>query len=533
MKRAAIVLGAVAATAVLAQGCNGFGTIGQGKRLVVTLRQGNPGTVDQPLPISVAQPTTFTVDITAQLPDGSTDTTFNGYVNVSIQPGTVSDLNVRNVQLQNGVVQGVVIPTVAAFGQAHIWADDLGYVPAAPDRQPPPQCSDGIDNNNNGLIDYPADPGCYAPVDDTEDLGTYASGASDTLYFELPRVQLVRGYDPKNDGNGNATAFPHTQVDIDTGWRGGSSYAFSTVVIGLTSAGFYAQDLQDDQNPAPGYGGIYAYNFSTPTNMRVCDRLQGLSGEASDFYGFTELNYPTWQLEFYDPRARGCLVPEPARLYAADIFNDNRLWQLEATLVRVQSADATQFHIGAHFGPGDVPEVNGTYVPGQDASNCDYDHNGKINYSDSGSTPSEADCAAACNGTSSAAPLDMECSEYSQYASQNNFEFVVNDTENACSKPTDCSSAFSCVNGYCFAQARIQANAAASNTFNPLVYRGKTLVAFTGLLSYFSGGTQFTMNARCDDDIVTGDNGNTEPKSSDQACVHARTDIELNQATGQ
>jgi hypothetical protein len=501
-----LVLGAVAAIGPACQGS--FTTIGAGKRLVVEIKNGATGTADQPIPISVFQATPFTIDITAQLPDGSTDTSFNGFVNVISQPGTISDLNVRNVQLQNGVASGVVVPVVAAFGETHIWADDLGYTPVAPSRNPPPECSDGIDNNHNGLIDYPADPGCYAPVDDTEDLGTYASGASETIYFQLPRIALVRGYDPQNNGNGNATAFPNTQVSIDTGWRGASSYAFSTVVIGLTSAGFYAQDLQTDlPQPPPGFGGIYAYNFSTPVFMRVCDRLQVLSGTSSDFYGFTELNYPTWQLEYWDPTVRPCLVPEPTVLGVVDLTNDDRLWQVEATLVRVETAGSVNVHVGHDFGPQDVPIVNGVYTPSSDASNCDYDHNGKINYADGANTPSEANCAAACNGTSTAAPTDFECSEYSQYASQNNFEFIV----------TDSSSGLS---------ARVQANAAAADLFNPVASRGNTITSFTGLVSYFSGGTQFTLNARCEDDIVTDPNGS--PLTSNVACVHPRTSSDIN-----
>ncbi len=31
-----------------------------------------------------------------------------------------------------------------------------------------PECSDGIDNDGDGLIDYPADPGCESPEDDDE-----------------------------------------------------------------------------------------------------------------------------------------------------------------------------------------------------------------------------------------------------------------------------------------------------------------------------------------------------------------------------
>jgi hypothetical protein len=241
--------------------------------------------------------------------------------------------------------------------------------------------------------------------------------------------------------------------------------------------------------------------------MRVCDRLQVLSGTSSDFYGFTELNYPAWQLEYWDPTVRPCLVPEPTVLGVTDVTNDDRLWQLEATLVRLQTAGTVSFHVAHDFGPQDVPIVNGVYTPSEDASNCDYDHNGKINYEDGADTPSEANCAAACNGTSAAAPTDFECSEYSQYASEDGFEFIV----------TDSSSGLS---------ARIEADASADDVFDPVASRGQTLTAFTGLVSYFSGGTQFTINARCADDVITDPNGS--PLTSNVACVHPRTASDIN-----
>jgi hypothetical protein len=514
MKRAAICTATLVAFALVAGACqSGFPTIGLGKRLVVTITQGNVGTPDEKLPISVVTTTPFTVTIGAELPDGTVDTSFNGYVNVLVQPGTISDLNVRNVQLQNGSITGVVVPVVAAFGETHIWADDLGYEPASPTSAP--QCSDGKDNNNNGLIDYPADPGCYAPVDNTEDLGTYASGASETLYFQLPRIQLVRGLDPANNGNGNATLFPNTQVSIDTGWRGGTSYAFSTVVVGLGSAGFYAQDLQTDEQPAPGYGGVYAYNFSTPVDMRVCDRLQVFSGTAADFYGYTELNYPTWQLEYWDPTLRPCLVPEATELAVGDLNNNNRLWQLESTLARIETAGTVTVQIASHFGAEDVPYTGtgsaAVYTPSTTASNCDYDHNGKINFTDASNTPSEANCAAVCVGNSSLAPTDYQCSEYSSFASESDFVFIV----------TDSSTGL---------KARIQADASAADLFDPVADRGQTVRAFTGIVSYFSGGSQFTLNARCDDDVVYCATPSTScaPLTSNQACVHPRTQASIN-----
>jgi hypothetical protein len=521
MKRAALCIVLLVTLALVAQGCQGgFATIGQGKRLAVMITEGSVGTPDDKLPISVVQPTSFTVTIEAQLPDGTVDTSFNGFVNVLVQPGTVSNLDLRNVQLMNGSVSGLVIPVVASFGETHIWADDLGYEPTAPNSNPPPQCSDGIDNNDNGLIDYPADPGCYAPVDNTEDLGTYASGASDTIYFQLPRIQLVRGYDPVNNGNGNATSFPNTQVSIDTGWRGGTTYDFSTVVVGLGSAGFYAQDLQTDEQPAVGYAGVYAYNFSTPVDMRVCDRLQVFSGTAADFYGYTELNYPTWQLEYWDPTVRPCLVPEATGLAVGDLNNNNRLWQLESTLARIETAGTVTVQVASHFGALDVPYTgtgtSAVYTPSDTASNCDYDHNGKINFEDSGSTPSEAECAAVCVGSSALAPTDYQCSEYSSFASESDFIFIVADSSSGLT-------------------ARIQADASASDLFDPVANRGQTVRAFTGIISYFSGGSQFTLNARCDDDVRCSASSTLcapdlvgDPLTSNQACVHPRTQSAIN-----
>jgi hypothetical protein len=509
MKRSALCLVALVGVAAVGQACQGgFPTIGLGHRLVVNVTSNNTGSPEQQLPISISQPTAFTVDIQAELPDGTVDTSFNGVVNLLVQPGTISDPTISNVQLQNGSITGVIVPVVGSFGETHIWADDLGFEPVAPDSNPPPQCSDGIDNNNNGLIDYPADPGCYAPVDNTENLGTYASGASQTIFFQLPRISLVRGYDPATGGEGNATAFPNTQVAIDTGWQGGTNYTFSTVVIGLTSAGFYVQDLENDLSPAPGYGGLYAYNFDTPTDMRVCDRIQVLSGTSSDFYGFTELNYPTWQLEYWNPAVRPCLVPEATVLGVSDINSLDRLWQLEATLGRVETAGTVSVAVAAHFGPGNVPLVNGTYTPDANDSNCDFSHDGKVNFED----PAEAACAAVCDGSSSLAPTDYQCSEYSSYASQNDFILVVQDSSNG-------------------SQARIQANASAAVSFNPVQSRGQQIHALTGMISYFSGGEQFTLNVRCDDDVIAS--MANPPLTSNVACVNPRTSAQINANTQQ
>jgi hypothetical protein len=147
VKTALLSFACLGAAVALAPACgSGFPTIGQGKKLVVTVVGGNVGTPQQPLAVQVAQATSFNVTIQAQLPDGTMDTSFNGFVNVSVAPGTVTDLSVRNVQLQNGQLpivndpssplngtRELTVPVLDTFGEAHIWAEDLGFrLPSAP-----------------------------------------------------------------------------------------------------------------------------------------------------------------------------------------------------------------------------------------------------------------------------------------------------------------------------------------------------------------------------------------------------------------
>src|SRR5208282_2924528 len=90
MKRALCSLALLGLAAAVAPACNnGFPQIGQGKKLVVTLAPtDNIGSLDSPLGVRVVAPgNTFHVHVEAQLPDGTLDTSFNGYINLSVQPG--------------------------------------------------------------------------------------------------------------------------------------------------------------------------------------------------------------------------------------------------------------------------------------------------------------------------------------------------------------------------------------------------------------------------------------------------------------
>jgi hypothetical protein len=459
-----------------------------GRALSVTITNAGSnhvGTADSRIPITFTTPAVFTVDVQANDENGNLDSTFTGYVRFSIQPGTVvavagANSNGRNVELVNGVAKNVQVSVVASYGDARIWAEDLGYLPVDPAGVPQPdgtlrlpQCANGIDDNHNGLVDYPVDPGCYAPNDDTEDGGTYAGGASGIIYFVYPRIADVQGV----DNNGAGTPFPNEQVQIDTQWNGTTANTpHGVVVSGVAATGFFATDIGETR----GYGSVYAYTYSSPALMNVCDRLITFGGTSADFYGFTEINYPTWSLEEWDPEARPCLVPEPTQLTLADLGNQvTVMTPLEASLVRVPAAsDGSTLHVAHLLGPGLVPYtmVNGapviTLPLGPTATSCDYEGTGKIDFEN----PAEAACEDACEA-------NVECSEYSQYLGNSQVQIVVVSADKSSS-------------------TAITVDGSASAEFDPPHMLGAELLAFTGNLTYFSGGSQFTIQARCADDIV-------------------------------
>src|SRR6185437_16441143 len=143
---------------------------------------------------------------------------FNGYVRLSVDPGTVTAVtgpgsDGRNIFVQDGTASGVA-QVIAVYGPARLWVEDLGYLPVPKDPttgQPlhTPQCADGMDNNGNGLIDYPSDPGCYYADDDTEEGGTYAAGVSQDVAYQLPKISDVRG------SAGSRTPWPNEAISVD------------------------------------------------------------------------------------------------------------------------------------------------------------------------------------------------------------------------------------------------------------------------------------------------------------------------------
>ncbi len=479
---AGLAFAALALSSAASCSSDGFGRTRNPTRLVVTIDpSSNIGSRAAPLKIQVGTPLPFKISVAAYDASGAIDTSFNRYVRISARPGAVAsftgpDVDGRNLLLNGGQSVAIDVALTNAYGPTYLVADDLGYVPADPLRQPdPPSCSNGKDDDGDGTIDFPADTGCAFANDDSEEAGTYGEGVSPIIWFELPRIADVRGLQCRGGvctGNGR-TPYPREQILLDTGWNEDNTYRFDTVVTRLSSNGFYVADLGDTRG---GFNSVFAFNFNAPPRMRVCDRLKTYGGTASEFFGFTQISYPTWTLEEWDPAARRCPVPAPERLTPSTIGNVTELLTRSANLVRVETTPdgAQKTKVTPKFGPGDVPlGAGGAYIPGPDNSNCDFDKNGRINSFVAGDP--EGTCSSACTA-------DPECTEYSNYLSRGTFRVTVTDS-----------------NGR---SAAMQADASTAASFDPLAMKGKPIRSLSGTMSFFSGGAQYTIEVRCPDDIV-------------------------------
>jgi hypothetical protein len=512
--RALFPLALVAASACT----DAFPHTGNGERIVVSLESGELGTVDQRLPISLTAPRTFHLTIQAQQKNGATDTTFDRYVRIHVEPGNVAEVRAaavagRNVKLAGGLADNVEVDVVGAFGDTRIWAEDVGYSPASTSSAAAPACSDGVDNDGDNLIDFPSDPGCFAANDDTEDAGSYAAGISPTIFFAKPRVSDVQGA----QSGGTVPPFKGLEIFLDTGWHApqpsptdpnvltAERFDFNLVVTRISSSGFFATDTDVNspyraaaaasarsRDPGFPFSSVYAFTFSAPGGMRVCDRIRTLNGTATDFYGNVQMSSPSYVVEAWDKTKRPCLVPEPFVLLPKDLDKNDLtvLARNKSALVRVITAGDVAVSVSAHFGRNNPAGPD--YKPTEDASNCDFDGDGQVEFSATVNA-AEAACARACDA-------DAECTEFSNFVARGTFVLVVRQGATA---------------------RKMQANAFAAPSFKARDLRGKPIKSFSGTLNYFSGGSQYTIEARCDDDAII--DPTAEPKASDVACVRPRS----------
>jgi hypothetical protein len=435
---------------------------------------------------------------------GALDTAFAGYARMSVVPGSGYEVQGaieggRNVKFTAGRAAGSAGVT-SMFGVTRLWLTDVGYEPAPIGVVP--ACSNGVDDDGDVLVDFPNDPGCAFANDMSETEGSLRTGVSQPIYYARPTIADVQG-------RGTATPYAAVAVDIE------AKEPHVLVVTRVASDGFYVTDLAD---LATGWASIFAFNFNTPHGMRICDRLTVLSGTASEFFGFTELSFPSWELDPYF-EGESCPVPEPAVLAPETVLDPVKMEANESGLVRLEG-----YKVASHLGqktpidcaksPADCARPGLRWGFALDRSNCDVNGDGVLDfYGDA-----EGSCVQQCDE-------DPECSEWNEFVSVRAFKMY---------RPLGAPAG----QRACFAtDACIRVTTVAAG-FDPRGYDrdpALSLIAVTGTLRNFSGGSlNWTVEARCVDDVVCDfDQKACVPKvvPSSLACAKGRTEIDNDAGT--
>lgn len=356
---------------------------GEAASIAVMLSGGPTGTPTDRL--DPAGTYAFSLDIEVlSAASGSPIEDWTGWVRVSARPGRVTlgpspHVVGQDVRVLDGRARGIPLSLRGAFGLTEVWVEDIGYTP--PSAGKTPACSDEVDNDGDGQVDYPWDSGCLEASDDSEEGGSYATGLSVPLWFRNPTLATVQG---RGAPDPSLSPYVGEVVTIDSGFL---------VVTRITRDGMTVTDRSDPG----GFNHIFVYNFNTPPGVRVCDRLLNLSGIVVEYYKFTELNFPTWVLDPWRPEKGPCPVPEPPVLTAGDLANKTAMEALESALVRVENV-----------------------LVGDRVVNCDLNGDGRVDYRnyDTNACSAECECREACE-------RDVLCTERSQYEAYSQWAVAV------------------------------------------------------------------------------------------------------------
>jgi hypothetical protein len=508
LRRAALVL-------LLASGCTADRPVGPSGFVRITVTQvdgAEPPAADAPLPANlgdVEERWSFSAEVLES--DGRTlQSDFNGWLRASVVPGSVLRVEGaggrgRNVQVVGGRAEGEAV-VLAIFGPARLWLTDIGYAPA--EQGTTPACANAEDDDGDVVVDFPDDPGCAFADDTSEDAGSQLIGVSQPVHYQLPTIGEVQGF-------GSETPYPRVAIEVK------ADAPNDIVVTRVSSNGFFVTDLG---GAMAGYNHMFAFSFNTPPFMRVCHGLRSLSGTSSEFFGFTEMSFPSWEIgrSSFDPgpacdcdanckdppqpcgepsapgamdtgdfcdlgQCHPCRVPEPQLIDNSTLNNPNAMESLESGLVRME-----QMRIATKFGAGVPAEtMSDVFAFTAEASNCDLNGDGAIDFENL----HEAACANQCGA-------DPECTEWSAYAERGNYK-VFRQT------------------------AVIQVNTGTVGAFDPVKNRGKTIAFVSGTLRNFSGGDlNWTIETRCSEDLVCNfdEACAPEPLPSNVACTTPPTE---------
>ncbi len=250
---------------------------------------------------------------------------YRGPVHIRVTPGEVANQS-EVFLMEGGEAENVVVNLVRGVGPTHVWFEQDGFQPLewAGEEVLYGQCSDGIDNDANGLVDQ-ADPGCDGTDDDLEAPVNGSAGLSETLHFHDPTIR-----DVQQSASLVESPLQGRQAEISSG---------TLVVTNVVANGFYVVDLGANDEEV-NYSGLFVFTFSKPQGIHYGDVICSVSGAVDEHVGHTQLTFPSFEryfpgnelcegVEGLDPDAQ---IPDPWELTSRLDVEDPKASSYEAVV---------------------------------------------------------------------------------------------------------------------------------------------------------------------------------------------------------
>ncbi|MSP72624.1 MAG: hypothetical protein EXR76_10680 [Myxococcales bacterium] len=227
------------------------------------------GTQETPLGFPSTVPARFDLVLTAVDVHGTILSDYDQAAVLSVVPGLVAAEH-RRVRFERGLAR-TSVEFRFSYGPTRIWVEDAGESVVS-------DCENGLDDDHDGVSDA-ADPDCQKPEGKLESaLATMATGISAPIYFAEPRIRDLQ-FSPRCTTD---TPLGGTAVVVGHG---------ALVCTGITQSGLYVTDMN---GPEGGYNSVFLFTFSNPGGVRPGDRLCEIAGNAAEFIGNTQLNFPSY-----------------------------------------------------------------------------------------------------------------------------------------------------------------------------------------------------------------------------------------------
>jgi len=201
---------------------------------------------------------TIRLYVTAQalFSDGRPFPGFGREVQVLIQPGEIVPGITARGTFTDGRIERMPIDVNFAFGSTKVWVEDILGAGAS-----------------------------------------YVTGVSqDPVWFESARIRSVQECDREAGGTcrGNSPDFFRSPLEgrFVRMFRHHEGQG-DLVITGVTTEGFFVTDTSEPNDYE--FGSLYVYNHNRPEGLHRGQRLHSLAGNVTEFFGLTELGFPSWE----------------------------------------------------------------------------------------------------------------------------------------------------------------------------------------------------------------------------------------------